>query len=371
MSPTKLLLLPHLAPSPALCLAVDATGAVQSRQTLAADAPPATTREPCVLAVPAADIGLHRLRLRASSPAQAVAAAARLVEDRLAVPHASLHVAVSDASDEDDRWVAVVDPARVQEWLDRASRLGFRPTAMVPDCLLLAAPEPGAWRVLQTETTWHVRGETMAFSAEPDLAQAVLDGQGPTGARIHAATEADLARGAVAGPPTIDLLQQRFSLHAAAPTGWAAWRNVGLGAALVLALLPLGFAAQALRHELAVRAIHARAASQLLATAAIAEGRGAPFERADAALSAARSRDAFAITAGALFESLAQVPGAGVASLDYGEDGVLAVTLDHDHAGDVELLTAGLAGRGVSASLDTTHASGARLRSTLLLAVTP
>lgn len=371
MSTTKLLLLPHLAQLPARCLVVDRTGAIASRQTLAADAPPATTRETCVLVVPAAHIGLHRLRLRAQSAAQAVAAAARLVEDRLAVPHALLHVAVSEATGEDDRWVAVVDPARVREWLDRAARHGFLPTAMVPDCLLLAAPEPGAWRVFQTEPTWLVRGGTMAFSAEPDLARAVLDGQGTTGARVHAATEADLARGAVSGPPAIDLLQQGFSLHPAAPTGWAAWRTVGVLAALVLALLPLGFAAQALRHELAVRSIHARATSQLQATAAISETQGAPFPRADAALAASRSRDAFAITTRALFESLAQVPGAGVSHLDYGEDGVLAVTLDHDQAGDVAQLTAGLAERSVSASLDATQASGARLRSTLLLAVAP
>jgi general secretion pathway protein L len=371
MSSTTLLLLPPLAQSPALRLVVDRTGAIVSRQSLAADALPATASEPCVLAVPAADVALHRLRLRANSPAQAVAAAARLVEDRLAVPHATLHVAVSEANDQDERWVAVVDPARMKAWLERAARHGLRPTAVVPDCLLLAAPEPGGWRVLETDAAWQVRGETMAFSAEPDLARAVLDGQGATDATVHAASEADLACGAVVGPPAIDLLQQAFSLRAAAPTGWAAWRSVGVLAAVVLALLPLGFAAQALRHGWAVQSIQDRATSQLQATAAVPGAEGAPFQRANAALAAARSRDAFAITTGALFESLAQVPGAGVSVLDFGEDSVLAVTLDHDQANDLERLTAGLAERGVSAALDTTQASDGRLRSTLLLGVAP
>ncbi len=371
MSSTKLLLLPSLPDSPALCLALDSAGTIVARETLAADAQAASPPLPCVLAVPAAEIGLHRMRLRASSPEQAVAAAARLVEDRLAVPHASLHVAVSEASDEDERWVAVVDPARMRDWLARASRHGFRPTAMVPDCLLLAAPEPGAWRVLRTDASWRVRSQGMAFSAEPDLARALLEGQGATSESMHAATEADLARGAVSGPLAIDLLQQGFSRHPAAPTGWAAWRTVGVLAALVLALLPLGYAAQALRHGLAVRSIDARATSQLQATVAMPGTQGAPFPRANAALAAARSRDAFAITTGALFESLVQLPGAGVSSLDYGEDGVLAATLDHDQADDMERLSAGLAERGVSASLDATQASGGRLRSTLLLGVAP
>ena len=166
-------------------------------------------------------------------------------------------------------------------------------------------------------------------------------------------------------------MQQGFSLHPLAPTGWAAWRPVALLAAVALALLPLGHGALALRHELGLRSIHASAASQLQAVAEFPGTQGTPFARAEAALAAARARDAFAITTGALFEALAQLPTAGVAQLDFGEDSVLAVSIDHDQAIELEQLTALLAERGVSAALDTTQASGGRLRSTLLLGVAP
>lgn len=371
MSPTTLLLMPSPATSPVVRLSLDAAGGILSRETLAADAPADSGRRPCVLAVPAADLGLHRLRLRARSTAQAVAAAARLVEARLAVPHASLHVAVSEPGGEDDRWVAVVDPARMREWLDRAARLGFLPSAVVPDCLLLPPPEAGSWRVCPSEATWRMRGESIAFSAEPALAQAILDARAVPAEALDRATEADLARGAVQGAATIDLLQQGFSRHPAAPTGWAAWRTVRRLAIVVLALLPLGLAAQALRHELAVRSLHADAAARLEALADIPANGGTPYARANAALAAARARDAFAITTGALFEALAEVPGAGVSSLQHGEDGLLAVSLDHDHAGDVAQLTSRLAELGVVATPDSTQPSGGRLRSVLLLGLSP
>jgi general secretion pathway protein L len=371
MSQTTLILLPSLATAPALRLGVDGQGAITSRETLPVDGAPSGGIGPCVLAVPAADVGLHRLRLRASTPAQAVAAAARLVESRLSVPHAALHVAVSEASADDERWVAVVDPARMKAWLERAAQLGCLPTAVVPDCLLLAAPNAGAWRVCQGESTWRVRGETGAFSAEPGLAQAILEAQGAAGAAILWATDADLAAGVAAGPVAIDLQQQGFSRHPAAPEGWAAWRTAALLAALVLALIPLGFAAQSLRHSLAAKSIHAAAEAQLQATADFPASPGTPFARANTALAEARAHDAFAITTGALFEALAPLPGAGVSRLDYGEDGLLAASIDHDQPGDIEQLTARLAERGVSASLDATQPSGGRLRSVLLLGVSP
>lgn len=371
MSLTKLLLLPSVATAPAICLTLNSQGEVVLRETLPAGAAAMDGREPCVLAVPSAEVGLHRLRLRASSGAQAVAAAARLLESRLAVPYAAPHVAVSEPTEEDDRWVGVVDPERVKQWLERAARLGFMPTAMVPDCLLMPPPTGSAWRVCRTEATWRVRGESTAFSAEPELAKALLDAQGLTGAEVDTATEADLGRGAVLGAAAIDLMQQGFSRHPAAATGWAAWRTAAGLAALVLALIPLGFAAQALRHGLATRAIHAAASAQVEAAGDVAASAGSPFDRANTALAQARSRDAFAITSGALFEALAQVPGAGVSSLEFGEDGLLAAAIDHGQADDVARLTSALSALGVSASLDTTQPAGARFRSVLLLGVSP
>jgi general secretion pathway protein L len=371
MTPIRLLMLPPQPGLPADCLTLDADGTVLARQRLAADAEASTAREPCLLAVPAEHVGLHRLRFKARSPAQAAAAAARLVEGKLAMANTPLHIAVSDASAEDDRWVAAVDPARMDQWLARAARHGFAPTAMVPDCLLLPAPDAGTWRVQEGDSSWRVRGEAMAFSAEPALARAVLDAQGAGADQRHPAGEADLARGAAHSALAIDLLQDRYSRHPAAPTGWAAWRPAAMLAALLLALVPLGLAAQALRHELAVRAIHARAADQLQAAAGLAAPDGTAFARARAALAAARAGDGFAITSQALFESVALAPGTGVSKLDYGEDGLLAATIDHDQAGDLEMLKTALAERGVTAAIDATREHEGRLRSVLLLGMAP
>lgn len=371
MTPIRLLMLPPQPDLPAECLTLDAGGRILARERMAADADASVAREPCLLAVPAEHVGLHRLRFKARSPAQAAAAAARLVEGKLAVAGTTLHIAVSDASAEDDRWVAAVDPAHMDDWLARARRHGFTPTAMVPDCLLLPAPDAGTWRVQEGAASWRVRGEAIAFSAEPGLARAVLDAQGASVAQRHPAGESDLARGAALPTVALDLLQHGYSRHPASPTGWAAWRPAAMLAALLLALVPLGLAAQALRHELAVRAIHARAADQLQGAAGIAAEEGTAFARARAALATARAGDGFAITSQALFESVALAPGTGVSKLDYGEDGLLAATIDHDQAGDLEMLKTALAERGVTAAIDATREHEGRLRSVLLLGMAP
>lgn len=371
MTPIRLLMLPPQPGLPADCLTLDAGGTVLARERLAADAEASTAREPCLLAVPAEHLGLHRLRFKARSPEQAAAAAARLVEGKLAVANTPLHIAVSDASAEDDRWVAAVDPARMDQWLARAARHGFAPTAMVPDCLLLPVPEAGTWRVQEGVVSWRVRGEAMAFSAEPALAAAVLDARGAGAGQRRPAGEVDLARGAAHSALAIDLLQDRYSRIPAAPTGWAAWRPAAVLAVVLLALVPLGLAAQALRHELAVRAIHARAADQLQSTAGITAADGTAYARAKAALATARAADGFAITGHALFDSVVLTPGAGVSRLDYGEDGLLAATIDHDQAADLEKLKAALAECGVTAAIDATREHEGRMRSVLLLGMAP
>lgn len=371
MSVTKLLVLPSSPAAPALLYSLDPMDGRVSREQLPAGAAAFSPPLPCLLAVPATDVGLHRLRLRARSSEQAAAAAVRLLGDKLAVAHASLHVAVSEADADDVRWVALVDPARMRAWLDLASRHGLLPTAMVPDCLLLPPSQAQAWRFLDAGETWWVRGADLAFTAEPELARGILDSHGLKADQGQAANDVELAQAALRGMPEIDLLQQAFSLRAPAPTGWAAWRNVATLAGVLLAALPLSHAALALRHELAVRSIHADATARLQALPDLPGNATPPFMRADRALAAARARDAFAITTGAVFGALAELPTAGVNQLDFGTDGVLAVAIDHDQSLDPEQFKALLGNRGVSVSLDATRPSGDRMRTTLFLAVSP
>ncbi len=371
MTDMNLLILPTDPEQAAVNLRLGATGEILARSELVpGQARPAVDRA-CLLAVPAALIGLHRLRLVASSSAQAAAAGSRMVEGRLAVAREQLHVAVSEKDASDERWIAVVSPEHMRSWLGRAQALGFKPESMVPDCLLLAAPEHEDFTVLASAAAWRVRGHALAFSAEPALAQALLAGK--TLARIESSDQMEraLALGAVRTPLAIDLLQNAFSRRPAPAVGWTAWRRVAALAAAVLLLPLLGWTAQAMRHELGENAIESRSSAALAAVSDQEASDSSAFVRARSELARLRARDAFAITSDALFASLSAIPDASVRVMDFGEDGVLAITLAHPGAGDVASLRELLAARGIDvAELSSTQREGS-MQSELLLSLSP
>lgn len=327
--------------------------------------PGATPRR--VLAVPACELALHRLELKAATPAQARAAAWHLLEGRLAQPREALELAV--ATDGERRWVAAFTPAARERWLARAAARGFVPDVVLPDCLLLPEPADEGEAFVAADTgLWRVRGHALAFSAEPALAMQVL------GTRPHARVDASpaieslLLRGAQAPAFALDLLPPRADLPRAGAV--PARRLAALAAALLLSPL-LVWAAQGLRHELGAARADATADAALLAVAPDAAGPGRPLARARAELARRQAPDRFGVLASALLEAQSTLPGTRLAALSLGEDGVLTATLEHDGAAPLDPLRQALAERGVSLADQPPQPAGERWHTLLLLSDAP
>ncbi|MBW8310860.1 MAG: hypothetical protein K0M64_02390, partial [Rhizobium sp.] len=240
--------------------------------------PGATPRR--VLAVPASELALHRLEMKAATPAQARAAAWHLLDGRLAQPREALELAVG--ADGDRRWVAVFTPAARERWLARAAARGFLPDAVLPDCLLLPEPTDEGEAFVAADTgLWRVRGHQLAFSAEPALAAQVLGSRPHTRVDASPAIESLLLRGAQAPAFALDLRPPRADKPQAGAV--PARRLAALAAALLLSPL-LVWAAQGLRHELGAARAEASANAALLAVAPDAAGPGRPLARARAEL---------------------------------------------------------------------------------------
>lgn len=337
---TFILFLPPAEDARAVLFELDDTGRVLARKTLAAGDTaahaPGTTRT--VLVVPGDGVRIDRLQLSAHSAVQARAAAQALLAGRLARP-AALHVALdAQAATPGLRTVAAVEPAALRAWLAQAAAFGLRPDAAVPAPLLL--PEPaidGDAVVFDAGARWLVRGGGLAFAAPPALARQVLADR-----PHHPVSGGFDALAARALQPPLDLLQGDFA-PASASARPAGRRLAWLAAALLASPLVV-VAAQALRLEVAARALDARATATLEAALPHAGDSAAatPAER----LRAARAPRAFASASGALFAAVSARPGTHLVELDYARDDRLRALLFHRDAADLEALRAALAADG-------------------------
>lgn len=320
-----------------------------------------------VLAVPGGQLSLHRVKLNASTPAQAQAAAWHLLEGRLASDRRDL--ALTAGATGEDRWVAVFEPAAREHWLARAAAHGFTPDAMVPDCLLLPEPGPGApATVAAGRSVWRVRDVDLAFSTEPALAVHVLASRPRTVVEDETRIQDLLLRGAGANATALDLLpvERAGRGGAAVPT-----RRLAILAAAVLLSPLLVWAAQGLRHELAADRLTARAEASLVAAAPQAAGPGRALPRARAALALQQAPDRFGRLAAALLEAQAQVPGTRLQSLRLDADGVLAATWEHAQSTELELLRQSLAERGVDLAEQASQPHDGGWLTTVLLSEIP
>ena len=204
---TRILFLPADDAGDALLLELDDGGRMRSRAALrpGATAPAAPGATRTVLVVPGRPVRIEQLDLPAHSEAQARAAARALVAGRLARP-AALHVALDPARTAPVRTVASVEDAVLRAWLARAEAFGLRPDAALPEPLLLPEPPDAGVHVLDAGDRWLVRGDGLAFSATPDLAERVLGGR----TRVPV-TDAIEHLAACALQPALDLLQGDFA----------------------------------------------------------------------------------------------------------------------------------------------------------------
>lgn len=336
---TRILFLPPDGADDARLLDLDDGGRVRAQATLApnAAAPAAPDARRTVLVVPGGPVRIEQLPLAAHSEAQALAAARALLAGRLARP-AVLHVVLDADHGAAVRTVAAVEADTLRGWLAQAAAFGLRPDAAVPEALLLPGPEAGAMHLFDAGDRWLVRGDGLAFSAEPGLARRVLGDREPS--RMDGGFE-QLAARALQLP--LDLLQGDFAPAAAGrrPAGRRlAWLAVALAASPLLLL-----AAQALRLELAARALESRAAAVLDAALPEANGGAATADTSDdqaGRLRAVREPRAFAAASAALFAAVAARPGTHLVELEYARGDRLRARLFHRDASDLEALRGAL-----------------------------
>lgn len=340
-SPLRLLLLgadPSRAP---VCLSVDGNGRIRARRVCdAADPLPTEPGARDILVVPGDALRLLWLALPAHSAAQAAAAARLLLQDHVAQPVATLHVAVGAAeAGGPQRLLGAVDDARMRGWLARAAQLGLHPVAVVPDCLLLDPPPDDSVQVCERDGLLLARGHRLALAAEADLVRQVI-GDRPLRRLDPAACDARFAANALA-VPALDLLQGPYARRdETVPRQRRRLRRLA-ALALLSPLLLVG--AQAMYHGLAARSLEHRADALAAAYRPGLTGAalGAHYRQRLAP-------DLLAVHSAALFEALRAVPGTRLDSYEFTPDTGVRASLVHGSEQDLDLLRQSLAERGLA-----------------------
>lgn len=355
---TTLLLLPADAAAESIAVRADAQGQVQSVGH--ATAPPEPSAR-ALLVVPGVDVHLRWLRLPGRSMAQSRAAARLQLAEHLAIETQALHVVIAGSAEADGtRLVAAVDSVVMQQWLARATQLGFAPDAVVPDCLLL---EPGAdatAAVMHWDGRWLIRGAQLACSLEPEAARLLLGDRvpavppGPTNAlhrRLCALRCARADRSAAA-----PVREQGRCRAKRAP------RRLAVLAALVLLSPVLLLLAQTLRYEIGARVLQARTATQL----GVHDAAAVP-----AALQARRqagtATDRLAMQLSTLFAAVDTLPAAELDQLDYNPAQPLRATLLHTDDASLQQLSARLADAGWHLDPGSSQVEDGRMRTPFTL----
>lgn len=388
---TRLILLSADPDAPSTCLQVDAGGQLLQRMQLSPATSLAAPSVPApsvplrtVLVVPGSEARAMWLDLPARNPVQARAAAALLIEDHVATPRDRLHLSIAPRpmpvvtadGGEARRLVVMVDRDTMQHWLDRAAALGVVPDAVVPDHLMLPAPAGEAVCIaVLGDDRWLVRGEQLAFSAEPALAALVIGERASRDqaageripSRIEDAREIERHFIASASNPPIDLLQGEFARNFERREGWPPYRRVAALAA-VLAFSPLLLiAAQALRYEVAARQLESQAQSLVRDVVSGSDIAGDPLAASHAQLRELRSADEFARDVGALFGAVEGVRGARLDSLDYGGETGMRASLFHASEDDLQSIRHAVADAGLSLESTGTQRVEGGIRSAIVV----
>ncbi|MBB4131217.1 MULTISPECIES: type II secretion system protein GspL [unclassified Xanthomonas] len=358
---TTLVLLPADAATEAIAVRVDAQGRVLAQGTGGALHDPAART---VLVVPGTHVHLRWMRLPGRSVAQSVAAARLQLAEHLATDAQTVHVVIADSADADGmRLVAAVEAEVMQQWLERAARLGVVPDAVVPECLLLpGADADHAATLVQWDGRWLMHGAQMACSLEPPLAELLLATQPvtpslpPNPDPQHAI--ALFARHAAVVP--INLRQHRFAAPTQARAGLTTRKLAIL--LVVLAISPLLLLlAQTVRYETGAQLLQRRSAAM--------PGVQPPADPHAAATPqhGAATASTFATQLATLFAAVEAVPGAELDTLAYRHAGPLRVTLVHDDAAQLQQLSAQLSRAGWQLQAGASQAQDDRVRTPLQL----
>jgi general secretion pathway protein L len=288
-------------------------------------APAPDAEPPRVVSIAPADaVTLHWAELPDRSTAQAVAAARLAVAETSAAPLADLHVAVGREDAAAERPIGVVGVDRMRAWLAALAAEGIDPDAMVPAPMLLPRPDRG---FVRADLGGHgvVRGATSGFADEARLTELVT-GDTPPETLDRDAVEAAVAAAAVA--PALDLRQGPFAKRRRRAIDWALVKRLGWLALAIVVVTLLISLFRVIRTDIAADGIEARTAivaqQGLPAGATITD----PERQLAGRLAAMRGGGlGFSRTAAAVFGAVQAVPGTELTALNFGETGVLKVTV--------------------------------------------
>lgn len=321
-----------------------------------------------ILVTPGSEALVRWIDLPARSEAQARSAAAFLLEDELAGPRDSVHVALGPTELDGRRMVAIVDRLVMSRWMAQAHALDIEPDAVIPDHLLLRAPEGDAVTGVRIGPSIALRGVGLSATCEADLAPFLVGERPLTVVETPEDVEAVLAAGAPT--LTLDLLQGDFAKR---PEFRPSVRAFAAPAALALlvVLMPLVHeGVRIARFEAAATAAEARA--EAVARAAL------PPELAQSPdpLAVARARLAaldaergggFLAPAAALFAAVEQAPGMQLTTLNYTPEGALRVTVSYASPADLEALRGAIARAGFQLDEGETTSSAGQSQTELTL----
>jgi len=244
----------------------------------------------------------------------------------------------------------------MRAWLDDLEEAGFDPDRIVPETLLVPAPDEGL-------STWDAgplrfyRGRSEAFAAEPELGDILLGGR--TAVPVDQdAFAAGLGTALEQAP--LDLRQGPFGRRRDWRVAPARARRLAvLAAALLLVSLAVQVAAIA-RYSLAADA--ADAETRRIGAAALPRSPGAASGTALAQrLTELRGGGAgFGATAGALFGAVRATPNVELSGLAFSPDGLLRATVQADSPAAIEALRQRVETSGFSAEATPPRTGGGR-----------
>jgi len=366
MSQTRIVIIPPAASMPAPFVTFDAGGRVLQRGSLLMEDPVTTPDVRTVAVAPGADILVRWLNLPVGGGAQVRAAARWALKEDLAGDPDRTVVAVGPvvrgAEGEAPRLVAAVSAGLLEAWIDYLAALGVTPVAVVPDCLVLPAPEGEGLNAAVFGADMGLRGVDFAATVQGDLVEVVADGR--TLHRMDDAETMERLLAAAALAPAVDLLSG-LERKREARTG--SWRlAAGLAAALVVSPLILTLTAGARDQIAADRAERQTLAliEQALPEAARAAD---PVEEARRMLAVAPPPGGLATVSAALFAAVEQVEGAELDSLTADPGQGVRATLSYPAFSDLETIRTALAGSGLSLSDASTVEDGGRVVSEVIV----
>lgn len=192
---------------------------------------------PATVLVPTEQVRLLAVDLPLANRAKRLEALPFAIEDQIAEPIESVHLALGAEIAPKRYLVGVVRHEVMAGWVDAAEEAGLGHAAMVPDALALPRPAEGEWAVeLGADRAMVRAGDGTGFAVPPAMLQAVWQAADRPAARSYGAPlPAEMsAGGSTIAPealserllaPALDLRQGRYARRRAALPNL--WRRLG------------------------------------------------------------------------------------------------------------------------------------------------